>query len=56
MISSCSTTPKETPFQSYKIRVHYMQQGEKAPFDGYLLNNYTYQRIKQTLKSCKNKQ
>jgi hypothetical protein len=32
--------------------VHWIKQGEKAPFDGILLNKYTFERLEQKAKSC----
>ena len=29
-----------------RIRVHFMSKGDKAPFDGILLNSFTYQTLK----------
>jgi hypothetical protein len=30
-----------------------MSQGDKAPFDGILLNKYTFYSLEQKAKSCK---
>ena len=37
----------------YRIKVHRIKYGEKAPFDGYLLNDWTYKQIKKKLAECK---
>ena len=42
LLFSCTTYT----IHDNRVRVHYIEQGEKAPFNGYLLNNYTYQKLK----------
>jgi len=32
---------------------HWVVAGEKAPYDGVLLNSYTYQNLVYTAKKCK---
>jgi len=32
---------------------HWMVEGEKAPYDGVLLNSYTYQNLIYKVKKCK---
>ena len=44
LINSACTT---YTIKDNRIRVHFIQQGEKAPFDGMLLNKYTYKRLKE---------
>ena len=36
-----------------RIRVHFINQNEKAPYSGVLLNNYTYQKLKECCIKCK---
>lgn len=49
-LSSCST--RKVVIQDNRIMVHWIKQGEKAPFDGILLNKYTFERLEQKAKSC----
>ncbi len=49
MISSCTTYT----IHDNRIRVHFINRGEKAPFSGVLLNNYTYQALKNKAQQCK---
>lgn len=35
------------------IKVHWMNRGEAAPFDGILLNDYTYMKIREKLDECR---
>jgi len=49
-LSSCST--KRVVIQDRRIRAHWISQGEKAPFDGILLNKYTFEKLKEKAKSC----
>lgn len=40
------------PLDESKVQVHWMEEGEPAPFDGILLNEYTYNRLR--LKALEN--
>jgi len=51
VLSSCSTMTYTV--HDYRIKVHRIKYGEKAPFDGYLLNDWTYKQIKKKLAECK---
>jgi len=53
ILSSCAHTQKPVPVQFYKLKVHYMHQDEQAPFDGYLINEYTWKQITKKLAECK---
>ena len=37
------------PLQEDKIELKWLREGEEAPFDGLLLNEYTYERIRLKL-------
>ena len=37
------------PLEEDKVQVHWMQEGEPAPFDGILLNDYTYKRMRERI-------
>ena len=37
---------------SDSIKVHWMKKGEKAPFSGILMNDYTYYRLVKKAKRC----
>lgn len=37
------------PLDEEKIQVHWMKEGDVAPFDGLLMNDYTYHRIRLKL-------
>jgi len=53
-MTSCTTiNNKSVPVQFYKIKAHYIEKGEPAPFDGILLNQYTFDSLKNQLKECK---
>ena len=49
ILPSCTTyTIKDN-----RIRVHHIKQHEPAPFSGVLLNDHTFNKLKQELKQCK---
>ena len=42
-----STPPSDLPpLDEDKIQVHWIKKDEPAPFDGVLLNDYTYERMR----------
>ena len=44
--TTASTLP---PLDESKVQVHWISKGEPAPFDGILLNEYTYERMRLKL-------
>lgn len=36
----------DEPLDESKVQVHWIKEGEPAPFDGILLNEYTYERLR----------
>jgi hypothetical protein len=44
--SGCASSPT---FDDITIKAHWMRAGEIAPFDGVLLNDYTYYEIRKKL-------
>ncbi len=36
----------------YRVRVHWIKKGEKAPFDGILLNKYTFKQLERKAEQC----
>lgn len=40
------------PLQEEMVEVHWLSEGEPAPFDGLLINPYTYERIVLKLWEC----
>jgi len=53
IIASSLTSCATYTIHDNRIRIHHIKQGEPAPFDGLLLNQYTYNKIKERLKECK---
>ena len=51
--NSChkKTIPELPPLDESKVQVHWMVEGEPAPFDGILLNDYTYERVRLKLEA-----
>ncbi|WP_201353805.1 hypothetical protein [Hydrogenimonas urashimensis] len=49
MIDGCARVDISDP----SINAHWMRQGEVAPFDGVLLNDYTYYKLREKLLECK---
>lgn len=51
VVSSIPSPPPELePLDESKVQVHWMLEGEPAPFDGLLINEYTYERIRLKLE------
>lgn len=51
VVSSIPPPPPELePLDESKVQVHWMLEGEPAPFDGLLINEYTYERIRLKLE------
>lgn len=49
-LSNLLVHPKPlTPLDEERIQVHWIKAGEQAPFDGILLNEYTYQRMREKI-------
>lgn len=44
-----SPSPELEPIDESQVQVHWIKQGEPAPFDGILLNDYTYERMRLKL-------
>lgn len=42
-------SPQLEPLDEEKVQVHWLREGERAPFDGLLINDYTYERIRLKL-------
>lgn len=54
LMFSSNTPPKTVesplpPLQEDQVQVHWMKEGDIAPFDGILMNDYTYERIRLKL-------
>jgi uncharacterized protein YceK len=47
-ISSCSSVE----VRDARVKVHWIEKGEKAPFRGILLNDYTYYKLRKKLLEC----
>jgi len=41
--------------QDAKIKAHWIKAGEPAPFEGILLNDYTYYKMRVKLDECRGK-
>ena len=50
VFSGCS----KVVIRDTQIHAHWMHAGEKAPFDGVLLNDYTYYKLRKKLNECGN--
>jgi hypothetical protein len=50
VVSSCTTVV----IHDAQIRTHWIKKGEIAPFDGVLLNSYTFYQLLTQLNKCKN--
>ena len=50
VISGCTTYT----IHDERVRVHFINEGKKAPFSGVLLNNYTYQSLKKCCERNEN--
>lgn len=51
-VAACSTLPdygEPLEFDDPQIRAHWIKADEPAPFDGLLINEYTYYRIRVAL-------
>ena len=53
IIIATSCTTKRVRIIDNRIMAHWMVEGEKAPYDGVLLNSYTYQNLIYKVKKCK---
>jgi len=49
-ISSCGTVQ----INDSRVKAHWIKKGEKAPFSGILLNDYTYYKLREKLLECRN--
>ena len=49
--TSCSTVVVKDP----QVRTHWMKKGEPAPFDGVLLNEYTFLKLLEKVQACEGK-
>ena len=50
LLNKCSVittnpTEKLPPLDESMVQVHWLSEGEVSPFDGILLNEYTYKRL-----------
>ncbi len=43
--TTTSPTEKLPPLDESMVQVHWLSEGEVSPFDGILLNEYTYKRL-----------
>jgi len=48
-ITGCTKVVVQDP----EIKAHWMSKGEPAPFDGVLLNDYTYYKLRMKLNECR---
>lgn len=48
LISGCS----QIQFNDPSIKTHWIKKGEVAPFNGLLMNDYTYYKIRLKLNEC----
>lgn len=49
LLGGCARVVIDDP----SIKVHWMSRGEAAPFDGILLNDYAYMKIREKLDECR---
>ncbi len=49
LISGCTTGVQ---IRSDSIKAHWIKRGEKAPYNGILLNDYTYYRLVDKAMKC----
>lgn len=55
IFTACSTLPdfgEPLEFDDPQVRAHWIKESEAAPFDGLLLNEYTYYRLRMALIEC----
>jgi hypothetical protein len=53
LLQGCAAFQQPYGYEKVNIRAHWMKKGEKAPFDGVLLNEETFVRIMEKLQECK---
>lgn len=54
LMSSCSVIPTHKVNVEGQVQAHWIKQGEPAPFNGILLNDYTFYKImKKAQRECK---
>jgi hypothetical protein len=49
---SCS----KVEIQNGQVKAHWIKKGEKAPFSGLLINEYTYYKLRMKIIKCEEKQ
>jgi len=52
IIASNLTACTTYTIKDNRVRVHFIKQGEPAPYNGVLLNNYTYYKLKEKAAKC----
>lgn len=55
LFTACSTLPEfgePLEFDDPQVRAHWIKESEPAPFDGLLINEYTYYRLRMALIEC----
>lgn len=53
-MSSCSAIPTHKVNVEGQVQAHWVKQGEPAPFNGILLNEYTFYKImEKAQRECK---
>lgn len=55
IFTACSTLPEfgePLEFDDSQVRAHWINEDEAASFDGLLLNEYTYYRLRMALIEC----
>jgi len=48
MMTNCKTVEIKDP----QVRTHWIKKGEPAPFDGILLNEYTFLKLLEKAQRC----
>lgn len=51
LMSSCAY--KTVEVKDSQIQSHWIKQGEQAPFDGILLNDYTFKKMLEKVQNCR---
>jgi hypothetical protein len=50
-MTSCRSVEIKDP----QVRTHWMKKGEPAPYDGVLLNKYTFLKLLEKAQRCRGK-